>query len=75
MITSRNLQHIGHQFGGNGSTGLVFLVLAGIGEIGDDGGDTARGGSFAGGDHYQKFHYAIIDVSGGGGLKDENCRE
>ena len=71
MITSRRLQHIGHQLGRNGSAGFVFFVLAGVGEIGNDGGDTARGGGLAGGNHDEEFHDPVVDVARGGGLEDE----
>lgn len=34
-------QHVGDELGGDGRPGLVFLVLSGVKEVGDDGGDTA----------------------------------
>lgn len=42
---------------------LVFLVLAGVREAGDDGGDAGRGGNFASVDHYEQLHQVIIDLA------------
>ena len=72
MVTACRLQHIGHQFCRNRCAGPVFFVLAGVGKIGDDGGDAARGGGFAGGDHDEEFHDSVVDVTRGGGLEDED---
>ena len=72
MITSRRLEHIGHELRGDWSSRLVLLVLSSVREIGDDGGDAACRGSFAGGDDDEEFHDSVIDVAGCGGLKNED---
>ena len=41
---------------------LVFLVLAGVGEAGDDGSDTAGGGDLTGVDHDEQLHEAVVDL-------------
>ena len=48
VVAAGRLQHIGHQFRGDGSAGFVLFVLAGVGEVGEDGGDAAGGGGAAG---------------------------
>jgi len=42
---------------------LVFLVLPGVGEAGDDGGDAGRGGDLAGVDHDQQLHEVVVDLA------------
>lgn len=74
MVATCGLQHVGHKAGSDGRTGLVFLVLAGIGKVGDDGRDAARGCGLAGVDHDEEFHEAIVDVAGSGGLEDEDLK-
>jgi hypothetical protein len=44
MVTSRFSQHVGDQLGGDRGPRFVFLVLAGVREVGDDGGDPAGRG-------------------------------
>lgn len=42
---------------------LVFFVLPGIWEAGDDGGDTGWGGDLTGVDHDQQFHQVVINFA------------
>lgn len=42
---------------------LVLLVLPGVGEAGDDGGDAGRGGNLAGVDHDQQLHQVVVDLA------------
>jgi hypothetical protein len=72
VIATGRLQHVGNQLGTDWGSGLVLLVLASVGEVGDDGSDTAGTSSLAGIDHDEKLHEAIVDVTGGSGLKDED---
>lgn len=74
MITPRRLQHVGHKFRSDGRSGPVLLVLAGVGEVGYDGGDASRGSGFAGVDYDEEFHEAVVNVAWGGGLEDEDFR-
>ena len=60
-------EHIGHQLGGDGVTGLGLAVLAGVAEIGDNGGDTAGGSAAAGVDEDQQLHEPVVDGLAGGG--------
>lgn len=71
VVAARRLQHVGHEFGGDGRARLVLFVLARVGEVGDHGGDAPRGGGAAGVDDDEEFHEAVVDVTGGGGLEDE----
>ena len=73
MVHTRSLQHVGHELGGDRSPTLILLVLAGVGEIGQDGGDAARGGGAAGVDEDEEFHDVVVDIAGLGGLDDEDC--
>ena len=34
VVGPRHAQHVGHELGGDGSPGLVLLVLSGVGETG-----------------------------------------
>jgi len=72
MITTGGLQHIRHKLRSDGSSTLVLLVLARVGEIRQDGGDAARGGGAAGVDQDEEFHDVVVDVAGFGGLDDED---
>lgn len=73
MVAAGRLQHVCHQFRSDGSTRLVLLVLAGVGEVGDDGGNAAGRGGLAGVDHDQQLHQAVIDVARSSRLQDEDC--
>lgn len=66
MIATGCLQHVGHQLRCYGCTGFILLVLSCVREVGNHCGDAAGGGSFAGVDDDEKFHEAVIDVTGGG---------
>lgn len=72
MVTPRRLQHVGHQFGRDRRSALVFLVLPGVGEVGDDRGNAAGGGGPACIDHNQEFHKAVVDVVRARGLEYED---
>lgn len=72
MIAASSLEHVGHQLGGDRSTALVFLILARVGEVGDDGCDTASGGRLASVYHDEKLHEPVVDVIGSCGLQNEN---
>ena len=73
MVAACRLQHVRHEFRSYRCPRFVFLVLAGVGEVGDYGGDTPRGCGFAGVDYDEEFHEAVVDVAGGGGLEYEDC--
>ena len=72
MVTSSHLQHVGHEPRGDGRPALVLLVLARVGEVGDDGGDAPRGGRLAGVYHDQQLHEPVVDFARRGGLQDED---
>lgn len=74
VIAPSSLQHVGHQLGGDRSTALVFLILARIGEVGNNGRDAAGGGSLASIDHDEEFHKSVVDVVGSCGLQDEDWK-
>jgi len=61
MVTSSPLYHVGYEFGGNGSSALVFLVLAGIGKKWENSGDSFCTCNLACMDHYAEFHEGSID--------------
>lgn len=42
---------------------LVFLVLTGVRETGDDGGDAGRGGDLAGINHDEQLHQVVVDFA------------
>lgn len=72
MIAASRLQHVGNELRRDGGAGFVFLVLARVGKVGDDGCDAARRGGLAGIDHDEEFHKAVVDVARGGRLEDED---
>jgi hypothetical protein len=51
MITPRLPQHISDQLGRDGRPGFVLLVLPGVREVREDGGDPSSGGDLACVDH------------------------
>ena len=61
---------VGHQLGGDGVAGLGLAVLAGVAEVGDDGGDAPGGGPAEGVDHDEQFHEVVVHRRAGG-LNDE----
>ena len=72
VVAAGGLQHVGHQFRGDGRAALVLFVLTGVGEVGEDGGDAAGGGGAAGVDEDEELHYVVVDVARFGGLDDED---
>jgi hypothetical protein len=72
VVAAGGLKHVSHQTSGDGSAGFVLLVLASVGEVGQDGGDAAGRGSLASVDHDEQLHDSIVDVAGGSGLKDKD---
>ena len=60
-----------HQLCGDGVAALGLAVLAGVAEIGDDGGDAPGGGPAHGVDHDKQLHEIVVDVVAGG-LDDEH---
>lgn len=72
MVAASGLEHVGHQLGGNWSTTLVLLILARVGEVGDDSRDAPGRGSLAGVDHDKELHESIVDVVGFCRLQNEN---
>jgi hypothetical protein len=65
-------EQVGNELRTDGYTRLVFTVLTGPAEVGDDGGDALRGGALGSVDHQQKLHQ-IVGV-GVGGLHQEHQR-
>lgn len=63
VVASRLLKHVGDQFGGDRRPTLVFLVLARIGEEGDDGGNSLRARDLAGVDHDTELHESGVDLA------------
>lgn len=58
---------------GDGVVGLGLAVLAGVAEIGNDGGDASGGGAAAGVDHNEELHQVVVDRITGG-LDKKNVR-
>lgn len=73
MVTTGGLKHVGHELSCDGCTALVLLILTRIREVGNDSSDTPGGGSFAGIDHDEKLHQAIVDIVGSCRLKNKDC--
>lgn len=70
VVGAGGLDHVGDQAGRDGGARAVLLVLAGVGEAGDDGGDAAGAGGPAGVDHDEHLHETLVDIAGGGRLED-----
>lgn len=68
VVAASRLEHVGHQLGCDRSTAFVFLVLACIGKVGNDGRDAPGRGRLASVDHDKKFHESVVDVVGSCGL-------
>ena len=64
-------EHVGHQLGGDGVTGLGLAVLPGIAVVGDDRGDAAGGGALQRVDHDEQLHEIVVH-RGAGGLDHEH---
>ena len=45
MIATRFSEHVGNELGGDGRSRFVLLILTGIEEMGNDGGDTTCRGN------------------------------
>lgn len=73
MVAAGGLQHVCHEFGSDRSPTLILLVLASIGEVGQNGGDTARRGSAAGVDEDEELHDVIVHAVRLARLDDEDC--
>ena len=54
-------QQVSQQPGGYGNPGLVLLVAPAVGVVGNNGGDSGRGGTFERVDEYQHLHDARVD--------------
>ena len=74
MVASGSLKHVGHQFGCDGRTRLVLLVLAGVGKVRKNGSDATCRRSLTCVDHDQELHESIVDVARWGRLQDKYCR-
>ena len=61
MVAAGLLQHVRDELRGDGSATLVLLVLSGVREEGEDGGDALRAGNLAGMDHDTHFHKRGVD--------------
>ena len=75
VVAASSLEHVGHELGGNGSTALVLLILAGVGEVGDNSRDAAGRGSLAGIDHDKELHKSIVDIVRFRRLQNEDCED
>lgn len=73
VVAAGGLQHVGDELGGDGGAALVLLVLARVGEVGDDGRDAPRRCRAAGVDHDQQLHQPVVDVARRRRLQDEDC--
>jgi hypothetical protein len=72
MVAAGGLQHVCHKFCCDRSPALVLLVLTGVGEVGEYGGDTARRGSAAGVDEDKKLHNVVVHAMRLTRLDDED---
>jgi len=64
VVTAGLVEHVGDELGGDGRARLVLLVLAGVEEVGDDGGDAARRRDAARVDHDAELHERGVDGAG-----------
>lgn len=71
MVAPGNREHVRDELRGDRRSRLVLLVHAGVRETGDDCGDAAGGGAFAGGDEDEELHEVVVDVAAAG-LNDEH---
>lgn len=71
MVAASNGKHVGDEFGRNGCSGLILLIMPCVWITWYNGGDSPRGGSFASGDEDEKFHEMVIGV-GAAGLKNKD---
>lgn len=68
-VNAHGFEHGGDDAGAEGFTAVGHAVLAGVGVVGDDGGDAFGRGTAAGIDEEDKFHKMVVD-GGGTGLDD-----
>lgn len=66
MVAPGLLKHVGDEFGSDGCSTLVLLVLASVGKEGQDGCDPLRARDFAGVDHDAKLHERGVDLPAAG---------
>ena len=59
-VGAGGLEEVGDEAGGDRDAGLVLLVAAAVGVVGDDGGDAAGGGARGGVDHDEQLHQAGV---------------
>lgn len=64
VVAAGGLQHVCHELGSNRSPTLILLVLARVGEVGQNGGDAARRGGAAGVDEDEELHNVIVHAGG-----------
>ena len=60
-VSARRLDEVSDQLGRDGVARFGLAVLAGIAEIGHDGGDAAGAGAAEGVDHDEHFHQVVVD--------------
>jgi hypothetical protein len=73
MVAAGGLKHVGHEFCCDWRARLVLLVLAGVGEVGNDRSNATCRCRFASINHDQKFHQSIVDLARRRRLQDEDC--
>ena len=71
VVAAGRLQHVGDELGTDGGAALILLILAGVGEVGNDGRDAACRRGAAGVDHDEQLHQTVIDVVGRRRLQDK----
>ncbi|KAI3488192.1 hypothetical protein L1887_47731 [Cichorium endivia] len=67
-------EHVGDEFGGDGCARLVLLVLSGVEEVRDDGGDALGRGGLAGVDHDEQLHERGVGRGGGARGRGRDAR-
>lgn len=73
MVTTSALDHVGDKLSGNRCARFVLLVLASVGEVGHNSGDSTSGGRLAGLDNDQELHKVIVEVvTWAGSLENED---
>jgi hypothetical protein len=73
MVTTSALDHVGDKLCGNRCAGFVLLVLASVGEVGHNSGDSTSGGGLTGLDNDQELHKVVVEVvTRAGGLENED---
>ena len=59
-------EHVGHQLGGDGVSGLGLAVLTGVAEVGDHRRHPAGGGPLHGVNHDEQLHQIVVYRTAGG---------